>query len=39
MTQQNHPIHLTIDGKAITVAAGSTVLHAAQQAGIAIPTL
>lgn len=39
MTQQNHPIHLTIDGKAITVPAGSTVLHAAQQAGITIPTL
>jgi bidirectional [NiFe] hydrogenase diaphorase subunit len=32
-------INLTIDGKALKVDAGMTVLQAAQQAGIAIPTL
>ncbi len=33
------PIHLTIDGTAVEAAGGSTVLEAAQAAGIAIPTL
>ncbi len=32
-------IHLTIDGKSVTVSPGTTVLEAAQQAGVYIPTL
>ena len=32
-------IALTVDGKEVRVDAGSTVLQAAQQAGIPIPTL
>lgn len=32
-------VTLTIDGKEITVAAGTTILHAAQKIGIEIPTL
>ncbi len=32
-------IHLTVDGKPVAVPAGSTVLQAAEQAGVTIPTL
>jgi len=32
-------IHLTIDDRTVTVKAGATVLHAARQAGIPIPTI
>ena len=32
-------INLTIDGRAVSVEAGATVLQAARQAGIAIPTI
>jgi len=32
-------VHLTIDGKKIAVAPGTTILKAAQEAGIFIPTL
>ena len=32
-------IHLTINGKAIEIAEGSTILQAAKSAGIQIPTL
>jgi len=35
----NNQITLTIDGKSVTVPAGSTVLDAARQLGIDIPTL
>jgi len=39
MNGENKMIHLTIDGKQIEVAEGTTVLRAAQQAGLHIPTL
>lgn len=37
MPELKHPVNLTIDGKAVTVESGTTIIEAAKQVGVTIP--